>query len=73
MSLCRSCGAEIFWAKTTTGRNIPLDADKVGPLMVPDGNLDFVDSGAVMVVGPGGKMRSHFATCPNAAQHRTRK
>jgi hypothetical protein len=73
MSLCRSCGAEIFWAKTTSGRNIPLDADKVGPLAVADGNLDFVESGAVMVVGPGGKMRSHFATCPNANQHRRSK
>lgn len=70
MSACRSCGAEIFWAKTTSGRNIPLDADKVGPLIVPDGNLEFVESGAVMVVGAGGKMRSHFATCPNANQHR---
>lgn len=43
---CRTCGAEIFWAITTEGHRIPLDAAPV-----PDGNivLDYEPTGAVEV------------------------
>ena len=24
---CKNCGAEIFWAKTLAGKNVPIDSD----------------------------------------------
>lgn len=60
---CRSCGAEIVWAITKSGKRMPLDADPVTGLGV------FVfDNG--YAVDPPPLRRSHFATCPNADEHR---
>lgn len=43
MARCRSCGASILWAKTTTGRAIPVDAeadtDWDTPIVDPAGGL----------------------------------
>lgn len=61
---CRSCGAPIEWAVTTKGKRIPLD-----PGTFPDGNIDLVDGVALVYMATGGR-RSHFASCPNSAQHR---
>lgn len=52
---CRSCGAMIIWFKTTAGKNIPIDAATVLP---EDYTLELP------------RHISHFATCPQAAQHR---
>jgi hypothetical protein len=78
VSACRSCGAEIWWAETVMGRRMPVDADPV-----PDGNVVVVREGVgqappVVEVGhpatlmPADRPRyqSHFATCPQASQHR---
>lgn len=78
MSACRSCGAEIFWAETAGGKRMPVDADPV-----PDGNVivedrpgdglraTVLEPGALMLDDPGlPRYVSHFATCPNASQHR---
>lgn len=65
---CRSCGARVFWITTAAGKKMPVDCAVEGgreprpasswpPPAVPDSGL-----GA-----------SHFATCPNAAQHRRPK
>lgn len=71
---CRSCGAAILWAKTLSGKAIPLDAEPH-----PDGNIALVPAGAMVLtkelVEQGKKIgskryRSHFASCPNAGQHR---
>lgn len=85
MSVCRSCGAPVVWVETEAtatkpGRRMPLDADPERPtkaLRVDDGNVIFTGqrsgSGAWLVryVGKGpGRFRSHFASCPQAAQHR---
>lgn len=72
MSRCKSCQAEIKWARTAAGKNIPLDIGVVtsggnvrhtgewaGPFMVVE----------VVAVGEGDRV-SHFATCPNAKEHR---
>lgn len=72
MSTCRSCGAEIKWAKTTTGKSIPLD-----PHPHADGNIELVN-GVAYVKGRSDdpadvRHISHFATCPNANRHRKRK
>jgi hypothetical protein len=68
VAFCRSCNAVIEWHKTPAGKNIPLDPDPH-----PQGNLTFDDALRVVYMRPGSKpkmYRSHFATCPNAAQHR---
>lgn len=71
---CQSCGARIYWATTEAGRDMPVDASPY-----PDGNLaTFLspeglivrkyDGHAVQKDAP--RRKSHFATCPQAAQHR---
>lgn len=71
---CRSCGATIRWERTVNDKPIPLD-----PEPVEDGNLAIRDDGKVYSVGkpsegalalPIPKYKTHFATCPNAAEHR---
>jgi hypothetical protein len=70
MATCRSCGAEIQWARTEAGKAIPLDVGEV-----ENGNL-VVEGGVVRVRRPGDlattepRRRSHFASCPFARQHR---
>lgn len=72
MNKCRSCGAEIRWAKTPNGKTIPLDAKPRS-----DGKLAISDGGLVVTVGSAPfegftdeRYVSHFATCPNANIHR---
>lgn len=70
---CRSCGAAIIWAKTESGRSMPLDAEPVDPTRV--NTTCILDRGVARfgaIDGPSGEPRyvSHFATCPNAARHR---
>lgn len=55
---CRSCGAAIIWLKTKNFKKIPVDYDSV--------------EGMELMFEPG-KHVSHFATCPNADQHRKRR
>lgn len=55
---CRSCRAKIIWFKTDAGKNMPVDADTVE---ADDDELDL------------SRHVSHFATCPNANQHRRRQ
>lgn len=72
MSRCRSCAAEITWARTTTGRRIPLDAVPVagGNIELHDG-IAHVASQAVLSIDP--LYVSHFATCPDANEHRAKR
>lgn len=78
MSRCRSCDAEIVWALTERGKRMPLDAEPVA-----DGNLylepvarpgdDPYRVRAAREGDPAQHRRvSHFATCPNADDHRGR-
>lgn len=77
MSACRSCDAPIKWARTAARKNMPLDCNPDGSLATfPDGNV--VVTGwdgpfrLVAVVAAGeGQHRSHFASCPHAAEHRS--
>lgn len=52
---CKTCGAAIVWLKTSTGKAMPVDAGTV-----QEGETLFVP----------GRHTSHFATCPQADQHR---
>lgn len=74
MSRCRSCDARIRWAKTATGKNMPIDLDPH-----PDGNLVIVDGIATVYANPLGAAQahpdapryvSHWQTCPTAFEHR---
>lgn len=69
MAQCKSCGASIQWMVSEGGKKIPIDADPS-----PDGNLILFGTGAhpVPKLWTGDRYKSHFATCPNAAQHRKR-
>jgi hypothetical protein len=68
---CRSCGAALEWAKTTTGANMPLD---LGPYA--DGNLVVVN-GVARAPTPEDagreRRRSHYASCPQGAAWRRKK
>lgn len=81
MSRCKSCGAEIMWITTTTGKKMPVDADPVQFHQDPAGREIFVTKGGAVVRGITAKAgekdvstgyNSHFATCPFADQHRRR-
>lgn len=85
---CRSCGADILWAKTRAGKNMPVDAVPDNrPLEQKGGGfvltLRTVNAGKELhvekyfpakhdVEGQPARNRytAHWATCPNAEQHR---
>lgn len=64
---CKSCGAPILWRVTEGGKSIPLDVEPSD-----DGNLVLFGTGAhpLPKLWTGDRYKSHFATCPNADQHR---
>lgn len=72
MAQCKSCHAEIKWAMTTKRKRIPLDIGVVtsgGNVRLTgewDGPFQVVE---VVAAGEGDRV-SHFATCPNAKEHR---
>lgn len=79
MSACRSCGASILWAVTGAQRRpIPLDA-----VPAVDGNIELdrtTDPPYAKTWGTSHawsegthRYRSHFSTCPQAAEHRRRR
>jgi hypothetical protein len=76
MSRCRSCGAPIRWAMTEHGRRIPLDAASVGDGRFGTGLFVLRDGGELAMAVPPGVFPeqphyvTHFATCPNASEHR---
>ena len=77
VSSCRTCRAEIVWAQTENGQRIPLDAapydgDSPRGLFVFRRHLNSVYVVAATPDAFAGEQlyRSHFATCPDAADHR---
>lgn len=71
MANCRGCGAEIFWAETTAGRAVPLDA-KPESRFVGSGSKTIATSTTPSrdVVKLQDTYLSHFATCPKAGEFR---
>lgn len=65
---CTSCGAAIIWARTRTGKRMPLDAapSPGTALLSSEGNVRIVPEGE-------GTHVVHWATCPNASKHRKDK
>lgn len=73
---CRLCGAPILWAKTTTGKQMPIDREpedmgNVRLIHGPEGYLAIVTVPAM--IPEGERYRSHFATCPRAREARRGK
>jgi hypothetical protein len=72
--VCRSCAAPIFWALTTTGTRMPIDAEPA-----QTGNITVVsdDDGHHLAqvhrwpTDEWPRYTSHFQTCPDAAAWRT--
>lgn len=78
MNRCRSCNAEIRWARTASGKRMPLDLE---PVRTGNVQLGYVGGEELaIVVAPADAVAaqaagihlfvSHFSTCPNAATHR---
>ena len=55
MSKCKSCGAEIIWITTTTGKKMPVDAGAVQFHQDPAGKEIFVTNGGAVVRGTTAK------------------
>lgn len=85
---CRSCGADVLWATMKdSGKKIPLDAQPspTGNLWCQQKSnpphLELLAFPALPVDHPGldtinqdrRRWVSHFATCPNAGEHRKPK
>lgn len=76
VSRCRSCGAEIIWIKTQTGKSMPVDSERIYYTPKTNGLLKLVTpDGRVISAEPDPSSTvwayvSHFATCPYADRHR---
>jgi hypothetical protein len=69
-SMCGTCGAHITWARTPSGRPIPLD-----PEPVVGGNIRVEDPGGACTAriekpSDNPLYMTHFVTCPDAKEHR---
>lgn len=53
---CRSCQATIYWILTAASKRMPVDCA--------------IEGGAPPTATSGGQGLSHFATCPQASEHR---
>lgn len=77
MNTCTSCGAAIVWATTMAGKAMPLDALPVPPegailaarRVGPDLEVRHITT-SLELWPDEHPARSHYATCPNADQHR---
>jgi hypothetical protein len=62
-SYCKSCNAKIMWVRSKDGLNMPLDTPGKPRIVLDDKNVAHVVRTFI----------SHFATCPNADQHRKKR
>jgi hypothetical protein len=69
---CKSCDARITWVVTTKGNSIPIDVDPAadGNIVLRDGIAVVLSAKAAAQAPERTRYKAHFATCPNAAQHR---
>ena len=65
---CRSCNAEVVWARTKAGKLNPMQLDARGTWVIVDGTARTMELGDT-----GPYYSSHFATCPQANDWRKAK
>jgi hypothetical protein len=72
---CRSCDAPIFWGRTALGKPVPLDAEPVASAGRGQYAVSWPDDGrgVPLAIHDAAIHLTHFATCPNAAEHRKRR
>lgn len=83
MTLCRSCRAQLVWARTQSGKVCPFDAQPVKFTVETHSRIlpyDLAEDGdGNLMALPKVKDRMeygdeffviHFQTCPNASQHK---
>ncbi|MBQ3322354.1 MAG: hypothetical protein IJH05_05885 [Firmicutes bacterium] len=79
MAVCKSCGADILWIRTRSGKLMPVNRKRCFFMKSKSGNETFVTEGGDVLRGTRTAQKtlpamvgytSHFATCPNAASHR---
>ena len=70
MATCRTCGAAVTWVLTASGKRMPVD-----PIPIAGGNIELTGEVATYVKPDSDTKRyvSHFATCPDALDHRKKK
>lgn len=68
LTVCRSCGAKIFFARTATGR-MPLDAKGKKAMTISPVGDGQTEHRIVWV----DVFESHFVTCPKADTHRKKR
>ena len=81
MSRCKSCGADLKFIKLKSGRWNPCDNIK-HTLKIGEGNEVLITEKGEIIRGTFASVEdganaegyiSHFATCPNASQHRNER
>jgi hypothetical protein len=88
MEVCRSCKAPVTWVRTEGGNSMPVDAEPVDsgnivlshrivgqPPLALYQSRDMIEQlrrESAAREEPLRLFRSHFASCPNARQHRKR-
>ena len=65
-SKCRSCDALVTWARTSTGKIMPVEPARNGNIVLDKSN----PPNATMVKPGEGDHQSHFSTCPQAQKWR---
>jgi len=79
VSACKSCGASIYWAKSSTGKSIPIDAEPVEggnvwlSISTRTGELRAkIVSKSTSLESDRNAYVSHFVTCPQSKDWRKR-
>ena len=72
MARCKSCGKPVTFAETVNGKEMPIELNDQGNLVLVGHLIQHIPKGQA---APAGSQRyvSHFATCPNGPAHRKPK
>jgi len=73
---CKSCEARIVFALMTSGKAMPFELDEKGLWTIENGQAVYLGKdGAQLELGqvPPVRFTSHFASCPQAPQWRSKR
>lgn len=72
MSKCKSCGADIRFMRTEGGAMMPIDVEpnEKGNLVIDGNKVAFAKENTPRYRP---RYQSHFVSCPNADEHRSRR